>query len=604
MQTREAPKTIDVPTGVTDTAGRPAWGSDLVLDMLHLLDIEYAAELPGSSFRGIHDSAVNYTANSRPELILCNHEMITVSLARGYAKVTGRPMAAFLHDFVGYINAAMTIYDAWCDRVPVLVLSGTGPVDPMKRWPLVGWMHASNGQGAFFRDFTKWDDQPGSIAAIPDALLRAYRIATTEPAGPVYVAIDLALQEEPLPGSFALPDVTRYRPAQPPEPDRAALRAAARLLVGAELPLCLADRAGRTPETVRQLVELAELLAMPVVNLGTRYSFPTPHPLDFAGATRELANEADVVLALDVVDLAGTLRPYTDATARAAPTRDGRLQRVIHVSLDEMLHRGMTTEYQTLPPVDVPMLSEPSVALPLLLEECRSLLDGPVRARIEQRRQALQPRHEQMRARQQAYLEARWSHPQITEARLAAEVWQAVKDDDFVVTSGRMNRMAPGVWAIPGPERHIGGGGAAAVGVGPGVAVGAALALRDSGKLPVAILGDGEFLMSVQALWTAAHYHIPSLWVLNNNRSYFNDEAHQQNTAKLRERPIENAWIGQRVENPEVNYADVARGFGVEGEGPVKDADELGGVLRRAVEAVKRGALVVVDVRTENREEQ
>jgi thiamine pyrophosphate-dependent acetolactate synthase large subunit-like protein len=603
MAMTQSRERIDAPVEVTDGAGRPAWGSDLIMDMLRLLDVEYAALLPGSSFRGIHDSAVNYTANQGPELVLCNHEMITVSLARGYAKVTGRPMAAMVHNFVGLLNTSMTIYDAWCDRTPVMILGGTGPMDATKRRPWIDWIHTANLQGMAVRDFVKWDDQPWSVAAIPDSLLRAHRIAVSEPAGPVYVCFDVAHQEEPLPQSFPMPDVTRYRPASTPAPDRAALRDAARLLVTAQLPLALADRAGRTTEAVRMLVELAELLAMPVVNLGTRHSFPTPHPLDFAGMSSELLEEADVVLSLDLVDLAGTMRPRSNAATRAAPRRDGRLEKVINVSLDELAQRGLTTDYQQLPAVDVPILSDAATTLPLLLEEVRSAIDSPARTRIDRRRQALGPRQEQMRARQRRYVQDHWDHPQITEARLMAELWNVVKDEDFVFTGGRVARMAPGVVSIPGPERSVAGGGGGAVGAGTGAALGAALALKGTGKLPVAILGDGEFLESVQALWTAAHYHIPSLWILNNNRSYFNDEAHQQTMARIRERPMENAWIAQRIENPEIDYAGVARNFGVGGEGPLKDAKDLGSTLRRAVEEVKRGQLVLVDVRTENREQ-
>ncbi|HZT09334.1 MAG TPA: thiamine pyrophosphate-binding protein [Chloroflexota bacterium] len=603
MATTESRTRVDVPVGVDDAAGRPAWGSDLVMDMLRLLDVEYAAILPGSSFRGIHDSAVNYTANRRPQLVLCNHEMITVSLARGYAKVTGRPMAAIVHDFVGLLNAAMTIYDAWCDRVPVLILGGTGPMDATKRRPWIDWIHTANLQGVAVRDFTKWDDQPSSVAAIPDSLLRAHRIATTEPAGPVYVCFDVSHQEEAITEPIPLPDAARFRAAPPPAPDAGALREAARLLVEAELPLCLADRVGRSAEAVRQLVELAELLAMPVVNLGTRHSFPTPHLLDFAGLARELSAEADVVLGLEPVDLGGSLRPMTNAAGRSAPDRSGRVQRVINVSLDELIHRALTTDYQALPAVDVPILSDSAATLPYLIEECRSRINDAARVRIERRRQALAPRQEQMRERQRRQVDAHLRQPGITEARLATAVWGAVKDEDFVFTSGRLSRMAPGVCAIPGPERNVGGGGGGAVGAGPGAALGAALALQDTGKLPVAVLGDGEFLSSIQALWTAAHHGIPSLWVINNNRSYYNDEAHQKHIAQVRERPLENAWVAQRIQNPEIDYASVARDFGVGGEGPITDPADLEPALRRAVEEAKRGQLVVVDVRTETREE-
>ena len=601
MTTIQSARPVDVPAGIRDAAGRPVWGSDLIMDMLRLLEIEYAAVLPGSTFRGIHDSAVNYTANQRPELILCNHEMITVSLARGYARASGRPMAAIVHNVVGLLNTGMTIYDAWCDLVPVLVFGGTGPVDATRRRPWIDWIHTANVQGNLVRDFTKWDDQPASVAAIPESILRAYRTAVTEPAGPVYVCFDVDLQEQELPQPFDLPDVTRYRPAAPPAPDPGALREAARLLVGAELPLVFADRVGRNPEAVRALVELAELLALPVVDLGAWHSFPTPHALDFAGADKELLREADLVLGLDPVDLDGALRLPVDPATRAAPHVDRQGQKVINVSLDELIHRGLTADYQALPAVDLPMLADTCQAVGWLLEECRSLIDGAARSRIDARRRALEPRQAGLRQRQRGYLEQQWDHPQITEARLLAELWEAIKERDFIFTAGRLRRMAPGVCHIPGPERNIGGGGGGAVGAVPGVALGAALALKNSGKLPVAILGDGETMASIQALWTAAHYRIPSLWVINNNRSYFNDEDHQDRVARFRDRPPENRWVAQRMERPEVDFAAITRTFGLHGEGPIKSAADLGPAFRRAVEAVGEGQLAVVDVWIENR---
>ena len=600
MTIGQGQRPTDVPAGIRDAAGRPTWGSDLIMDMLRLLDIEYAAVLPGSTFRGIHDSAVNYTANERPELILCNHEMITVSLARGYARVTGRPMAAIVHNVVGLLNTGMTIYDAWCDRVPVLVLGGTGPVDATRRRPWIDWIHTANIQGNLVRDFTKWDDQPGSVAAIPESILRAYRIAVTEPTGPVYVCFDVDLQEQELPDSFPLPDVSRYRPAAPLGPDRASIREAAEWLVGAELPLVFADRLGRNAASVRTLVELAELLAIPVVDLGAWQSFPMQHPLDFVGLDKELLREADVVLALEPVDLDGALREPVDPATRAAPRVQGQ-KRVINISLDELIHRGLTTDYQALPTVDLPILADTASALPWLLEECRTLLDTSARSRIDRRRQALEGRQARLRERQQRYVEQQWDHPQITELRLVSELWQAVKDENYCFTAGRLRRMAPGVCAVPGPERNVAGGGGGAVGAVPGVTIGASLALKGSGKLPVAILGDGETFASIQALWTAAHYQIPGLWVINDNRSYYNDEDHQDRIARVRDRPPENRWVAQRMERPEVDFATLARTFGLVGEGPIKSAADLGPALRRAAEAVKGGQMAVVDVWTENR---
>lgn len=595
---------IETPVGVTDSAGHPQWGSDLILDMLRLLGIEYAAVLPGSSFRGIHDSAVNYTANTRPQLLLCNHEMICVGMARGYYRATGRPMAAMLHNLVGLLNAAMTIYDAWCDRAPVIIIGGTGPMDATMRRPWIDWIHTANLQADPIRGFVKWDDQPWSVASIPESMLRGYRIAVTEPGGPMYLCFNTDHQEEPITEPFPLPDVSRFAPAPTPRPDPASVREAARLLVNAELPLALADRVGRSAEAVRALVELAELLAMPVLNLGSSQAFPTHHPMAFAGMNRELLREADVVLGLDCVDLAGSslITPpgHGPRTRLQPPNAD---KKVINVSLDELVTRSFATDYQALPAADVPILSSPAVTLPLLIEAVRSALDAGARERIDRRRQALEGRQRELQQRFRRLREEQWDRPEISELRLWGELWEAIKDEDFCITHGAPGRAAPGILNLPGPERSVAGGGGGAVGSGPSVALGAALGLRPTGKLPVGVFGDGDFLSGCHAVWTAAHYGIPGVWVLKNNRSYYNDEDHQLQMAQIRERPVENKWIGMRMENPEVDFAGLARDLGAGGEGPIRDAAELGGALKRAVQRAKAGELVVVDVRVGNRDQ-
>jgi thiamine pyrophosphate-dependent acetolactate synthase large subunit-like protein len=530
--------------------------------------------------------------------------MLCVGMARGYYRATGRPMAAILHNFVGLLNAAMTIYDAWCDRTPVIVMGGTGPMDATKRRPWIDWIHTANLQADPIRNFLKFDDQPWSVAAIPESILRAYRIAVTEPGGPVYLCFNTDDQEEPITEPMALPDVARFGPAPTPVPDRASLREAARLLVGAEMPVALADRVGRSAEAVRTLVQLADELAMPVLNLGASQAFPTHHPMAFAGLNQDLLREADVVLGLDCVDLAGSSRvslPGHGARTRLETPNEGK--KVINVSMDELAARAMTTDYQALPAVDVPMLSTPAVVLPLLLEEVRSQLDSGARGRIDRRRQALAGRMDQLQQRFSRQRDAQWDRPQISELRLYAELWETIKDEDFCLTHGGPGRAAPGIFNIPGPERSVAGGGGGAVGSGPSVALGAGLGLRETGKLPVGVFGDGDFLSGVQTLWTGAHYHIPGLWVIKNNRSYYNDEDHQERVAQMRERPPENKWIGMRMENPEVDFAGVARDLGAGGEGPVKDVADLRPTLQRALQRARQGELVVVDVRVENRGE-
>src|ERR671911_2329432 len=244
------------------------YGSDLIVDLLKLLGIEYVALNPGSSFRGIHDSLVNYESGRQPnpEIILCCHEEIAVAVAHGYAKAAGKPMAAIVHNVVGLQHASMAIYNAWCDRAPILVMGGTGPMNSSKRRPWIDWIHTALVQGNLVRDFVKWDDQPVGIESIPESLLRAYRTAVTEPQGPVYVCYDVDVQESPITEPIALPDPRHYGPPTPLAASPDAVQQAAEWLVGAEHPVIIADAVGRHPDAVRALVELAELLAMPVLD--------------------------------------------------------------------------------------------------------------------------------------------------------------------------------------------------------------------------------------------------------------------------------------------------------------------------------------------------
>src|SRR6516164_3507697 len=329
--------------------------------MLRELDIPYIALNPGASYRGIHDSIVNYLGNTRPRMLLCLHEESAVALAHGYAKVTGRPMAAFVHSNVGLMHATMAIFNAWCDRAPVLVLGATGPMDSTRRRPWIEWIHTARDQGALIRNFTKWDDQPASIGSAQEAVLRAWLIANTAPQGPVYINFDLALQED---------EITELPPMPPvaPEPAGPLVRQAAELLAAARRPVILAGRGSRDPEAWQRRVALAEALGARVVtDRKSGATFPTDHPLHVGGTAPIV--EADVILSLDWVDLAGTLR-----TAHAGKPVTAK---IIQVSVDQYVHNGWSMDYQGLPPVDAYLLAEPDAAAPALLAAVKGLRPNP-----------------------------------------------------------------------------------------------------------------------------------------------------------------------------------------------------------------------------------
>ncbi|HEU4342491.1 MAG TPA: thiamine pyrophosphate-dependent enzyme [Candidatus Binatia bacterium] len=582
---------------------QPEYGSDVVVDLMKAFDIEYAAFNPGATFRGIHDSIVNYGGNHRPEVIFCNHEEISVALAHGYAKAKGKPMVAIVHNMVGLQHASMAIFNAWIDRVPVIVLGGTGPMNTKRRRPRIDWIHTALVQGNQVRDYVKWDDQPYTLADVPDSFIRGYRIATTEPTAPVYINYDADLQEDRVAGSMDLPDVSRYAPPAPMQADPAALRRAAQLLVDAKAPLIIADYLGRNPESVASLVELAELLATPVVDKGGRFNFPTTHPLDATDGARELLQKADVILALDVPDLYGSLTTVSKQT-RACEYVTSPAAKIISVSMNDMLVRSWAGDYQALQPVDVPMSADTSVAVPALTRLCREILgtNEQKRTAIDARQKELAEKHKSRRAKWLADAQAKASLQNISTAFLAYDLGEVIKREDWVLVNGTSNGWSRRLWDFTQPNQYLGASGGAGVGYGASAAIGAALALKDTGKLAVDIQADGDLLMTSSSLWTAAKHRIPLLIVMHNNQSFYNSEEHGIEVAKYRGRPVENAGIGTHVDDPAVDFAKMAQSFGVHAEGPIRKPAELRPALERALRFVKEKRLpALVDVISEPR---
>jgi thiamine pyrophosphate-dependent acetolactate synthase large subunit-like protein len=541
-------------------SGNALFGSDVVAATLRALEIPYVALNPGASYRGLHDSLVNHLGNVQPQMLLCLHEEHAVAIAHGYAKVTGKPMAAAVHSNVGLMHATMAIFNAWCDRMPVLVLGATGPVDAPKRRPWIDWIHTARDQGALIRAYTKWDDQPASPEAAREALLRAFWLARAAPMGPVYVNLDAGMQEAPLPEPLPPIDAFRFVPA----------------VVSATPPEQIAQAAAMLREARQPLILMAERLRAPVVtDLKGAAVFPTDHPLH-AGAPATFPVEdaaraiaaADVILSLDWVDLAGALKAACGTVSPAA--------KVINVSLDHRLHNGWSMDHQALPPADLFIAADADAVIVALL----ALLPGDTATNTEPR----------------AVPQPDFEPGPISVARMGHELRQAIGARPASLLHVSLSWNAA-LWPFRHPFDYFGSDGGGGIGGGPGISVGAALALRGSGRLPVTVCGDGDFLMGATALWTAVHYNIPLLVVVANNRSFFNDELHQERVARVRNRPAENRWIGQRIADPEIDLAQLARAQGALGFGPITDGDELATTFRHAIEAVASGAVAVVDVR-------
>ena len=573
------------------------YGSDLAIEILKALNIKFVALNPGASFRGLQDSLVN-NVHDGPEIILCCHEEIAVAMAHGYAKATGKPMAVMLHDIVGLQHATMAIFNAWCDRVPVIILGGGGPMDTTKRRPGIDWVHTALVQGNLVRDFVKWDDQPYGIADIPDSILRAYRVATMAPQGPVYVCLDSDIQESRVGGQITLPVVEQFAISAKLFPEPEALNQAASWLVAAKSPVILADRMGCVPEAVSKLVELAEMLAIPVIDLGARFNFPNTHPMDMTGLQQSILPQADLILALDVEDLYGALHSLDHHTKEEVSLLQPQTK-IIDISLRDISIKSWSTDFQRLHKADLSIPATGGVAVYPLTELCRNLVKGADHARLQQRRAALKKQRQS--ARKQWLEEAlKTSSAQpIALAWLAHQIGESIKGEDWVLANGRLDGWPRRLWDWQQPHQYLGHSGGAGLGYCMGAALGVALANKGSKRLCVNIQPDGDFLFTPQALWTAAHHRIPLLTIMHNNRSYNNTVGHARAVAKARCRNEENRWIGTALKEPAVDFSSLARSFGVYAEGPIESPEEIGPALKRAIAVVKEKQLpALVDVIT------
>jgi thiamine pyrophosphate-dependent acetolactate synthase large subunit-like protein len=568
-------------------SGHGTWGSDALADVLRELGIEYVALNPGSSFRGLHDSLVNHLGNRAPQILLCLHEEHAVSIAHGFAKVSDRAMGVALHSNVGLMHASMALFNAYCDRVPILAIGATGPLDAARRRPWIDWLHTATDQAALVRPFLKWDDQPLSVAAAVVALMHAHRIAMSDPRAPTYVCLDTSIQEcELAPDDIAsAPRADRFTASAPPAPDAEEITRLARRLERARDVVMLVGRTNRDRGRWQQRIELAERLGARVfTHLKLPAAFPTRHPLHAAPpqglAAAELKRalrEADVILALEWLDLGGTMG-LTGAI-------EGH---VAAVSLEDQLDSGWGKESLTPVPADVRLHAHPDAVVEALLGE---LADRPAPPATGPARPSAPPRGAPGPAGDRG--------DAIVVADIAEGLRAVAREGPMCLVRVPLSWSGE-LWDVEDPLDALGGDGGEGVGSGPGMTVGAALALRDTDRLAVSVLGDGDFLMGINALWTAAHNSLPLLIVVANNRSFFNDEVHQHQVALKRDRPVENRWIGQRIAGPDIDLGALARAQGLVAHGPVVARTQLASTLTRATAEARAGAAVVVDVRIES----
>ncbi len=582
------------------TVDRP--GSDFMVDVIKSLGIEYVFAMPGSSFAGFHESVINYGGNKDPEYITCMHEESSVAMANGYAKIEGKPVMVCAHGTVGLQHAAMAIYDAFCDRVPVYIMLGN-TLDATRRGGEVAWVHSVQDAASMVREMTKWDDTPVSLDHFAESAVRAYKIAMTPPMAPVVIVADTELQNRPVPPGEN-PRIPKLSISSPPSGDSIVVAEVAKLLVTAENPVLVASRTARTPNGLNLLIELAELLQAGVVDQRRRMNFPTGHPLNLSQLTRPdgrtpsgaATANADVILGLESSDFYSAVQSRRRNTNKPAP-------KLVSISASDLPLRSNYQDFQRYAEADLAVAADAEATLPALIEACRRLVTTDRRNAFNERGTRLAEMSRKARESDRESAAYGWDASPISTARLAAELWAQIKNEDWSLLSEAVwtSYWPLRLWDFTKHYQYIGGAGGEGVGYMAPASIGAALANRKHGRLSVSIQNDGDLMCANGVLWTAAHHRIPILVVMHNNRAYHMEVMGIQGLANRRQRGIDRVHIGTKIDNPNIDYAKIAQGLGWRAEGPISDPKELGPAIRRGIEVVKAGEPYLIDVLTQPR---
>jgi acetolactate synthase-1/2/3 large subunit len=581
--------------GEAKAPSNSGWQSDVIADLIKQFGFPYIVLNPGASYRGLHDSLVNHN-NNQPPMLVSPHEKIAVQVAHGYAKASGEPLCVIVHNVVGLLHAAMGIYYAYVDRAPVFVIGATGPMDEGKRRPRVDWDHTANVQGNAVRDYVKWDYQPGGIEGVPDSFARAYSIMMTEPQGPTYLCYDAGIQEAPLTAPVKLPNAASAKAPSKLAPDMKALADIADRLIAAEWPVLMPQYAGRRPSGMADMVALAETCGAAVSDVQSRLNFPTMHPLDLR-MNKDVFKHADLILALDCRDWE---RPthFNDRINRTLRAHYPAHCQWADIGFADIEISKWAMGYQKFPDCVARVLADTELALPALTDLVRARVDAKAKARIDGRKHTIKGMHDAQRAKWREEAREGWDSSPISLPRLAMEVWEEIKHEDWVLTTNAFEDWALKLWDFDRPYRWPG----KALGTGTqiGMAIGVALAHRGKGRLVVDCQTDGDLMFDSSALWFAAKHKIPLLCVMHNNRAYYNDWEHQIAVARQRGTPEERAYIGMDIDGPAPDFAAMARSMGWYAEGPIERPGDIAAALKRAIAQVKAGTPALIDTITQH----
>ena len=568
------------------TVVRP--GSDLIVDALKSVGITYVMANPGSSFEGLQESVVNH-GKGDIEFITALHEESAVAAAHGYAKAEGHPMATLLHGVIGVQHASMAIYNAYVDRVPVVMIAGLDYEGPVAA-------HNATDIGALVRGITKWDAQPRTLTEAIVAIQRAYQVAITPPMAPVMVTLTGEIQKEETAGRAIT--VPQYKPPQMPAADYVATKRIAKALVDARNPRVNVGRL-RTPAGVKLAIELVDLLAAQASSTATSgpMSFPMSHPLRGNGVP---GVPVDFALGLET-------GASTDASVAVGP---GSLTSAV-IQGPPLLATNFNAGGRggSVAPNSLVIEADAEASLPGILEEVKTLLTGDTRRLIDERALKNRLAHNGQRAdewEQSIELARRgWNGIPVSLGRLHAELWPLLKSEDVCVsgpngfTGGHSTRL----FNMDKPYSYLGSQGAGGMGYGAPASAGAGLAAKKAanGRIVVNIQCDGDLNYAPGVLWTMAHHRLPVLTVMHNNRGWHQERMYMQFMAGVRNRGTDRMGIGTSLIDPDIDYAKMAQAYGMYSEGPITDPKDLSGAYTRALDRVRHGEPALVDVVTQPR---
>ncbi|MBV9504095.1 MAG: twin-arginine translocation signal domain-containing protein [Acidobacteriia bacterium] len=576
-------------------------GADFMVDVLKSLQFDYVFANPGSSFRGLQESFINHGQNQKPEWITCCHEEASVAMAHGYFKIEGKPILCMAHGTVGLQHASMAIYNAYADRVPLFLVLGNEQDIAFRRSD-VEWTHSVQDAASMVRDYTKWDDTPVTLRHFAESAVKAYKVMMTPPMEPVVLVAGGALQEEPMPEddrrNLTIPKLAM---TAPPAGDPVALAQLAQWLVAAENPVIVAGRAARTPQGIKLLVELAETLQAPVMDRRFRMNFPSKHPLYNSGNVRN----ADLVLGLEVPDFWYTTHTQTPINRMGMQSQSivKPGTKLVTITSTDLFSRSNYQDFGRYSEVDLAIAADAEATLPSLIEACKKLITPDRKRAMEERGKKLADAHQ--RNRDQAFEAAAYGFDAspVSTARMAAEIWNYVKNEDWSLVSDLtfVSNWPTRLWDFDKHYQFIGGHGAYGIGYGAPAAVGAALANKKHGRLSINIQCDGDLNYGPGVLWTAAHHQIPLLSIMHNNRGYHQERMFLEDMACRANRDVSKTNIGVALDTPNINYAMMAKSYGMYSAGPIENPNDLGPAIKAAIEVVKKGEPALIDLVTQPR---